>query len=124
MLFRSVEASLVWAMQKRRREEGGFPGAGIIQRQLAEGPSRLRVGILPEGKAPARAHTEITDASGRVIGEVTSGGFGPSLGAPIAMGYVEKAHAAIGTSVNLMVRGKALPAKIAAMPFVAHRYQR
>ncbi len=119
-----VEASLVWAMQKRRREEGGFPGAGIIQRQLAEGPSRLRVGILPEGKAPARAHTEITDASGRVIGEVTSGGFGPSLGAPIAMGYVEKAHAAIGTSVNLMVRGKALPAKIAAMPFVAHRYQR
>ncbi|MDY0871402.1 glycine cleavage system aminomethyltransferase GcvT [Dongia rigui] len=119
-----VEAGLVWAMQKRRREEGGFPGAGIIQRQLAEGPSRLRVGILPEGKAPARAHTEITDAGGRVIGEITSGGFGPSLGAPLAMGYVEKAHATIGTSVNLMVRGKALPAKIAAMPFVAHRYQR
>jgi aminomethyltransferase len=119
-----VEAGLVWAMQKRRREEGGFPGAGIIQRQLAEGPSRLRVGILPEGKAPARAHTEITDAGGRVIGEITSGGFGPSLGAPLAMGYVEKAHAAIGTNVNLMVRGKALPAKIAAMPFVAHRYQR
>jgi len=119
-----VEAGLVWAMQKRRREEGGFPGAGIVQRQLADGPSRLRVGILPEGKAPARAHTEITDADGRVIGEITSGGFGPSLGAPLAMGYVEKAHAAVGTAVNLMVRGKALPAKIAAMPFVAHRYQR
>jgi aminomethyltransferase len=119
-----VEAGLVWAMQKRRREEGGFPGAGIIQRQLADGPARLRVGILPEGKAPARAHTEITDATGRIIGEITSGGFGPSLGAPLAMGYVEKAQSAVGTSVNLMVRGKALPAKIAAMPFVPHRYQR
>lgn len=119
-----VEANLVWAMQKRRREEGGFPGAGIVQRQLAAGPVRKRVGILPEGKAPARAHTEITDFGGRVIGEITSGGFGPSLGAPVAMGYVETAHAAIGTEINLMVRGKALPAKIAAMPFVPHRYQR
>jgi aminomethyltransferase len=119
-----VEANLVWAMQKRRREEGGFPGAGIVQRQLAEGPGRKRVGILPEGKAPARAHTEITDLSGRIIGEITSGGFGPSLGAPVAMGYVESALAVIGTSVNLMVRGKALSAKVAAMPFVPHRYQR
>ncbi|WP_374654479.1 glycine cleavage system aminomethyltransferase GcvT [Dongia sp.] len=119
-----VEASLVWAIQKRRREEGGFPGAGIVQRLLSEGPARRRVGILPEGKAPARAHTEITDQSGRVIGEITSGGFGPSLGAPVAMGYVEKAHSAVGTSVNLMVRGKVLPAKVAAMPFVPHRYHR
>jgi aminomethyltransferase len=119
-----VEAGLTWAIQKRRRAEGGFPGAGIVQQQLADGPSRKRVGILPEGKAPARAHTEITDFGGRVIGEITSGGFGPSLGAPIAMGYVEVDHAAIGTEVNLMVRGKALPAKIAAMPFVPHRYQR
>jgi aminomethyltransferase len=119
-----VEANLVWAMQKRRRDEGGFPGAGIVQRQLAEGPSRKRVGILPEGKAPARAHTEITDQQGRIIGEITSGGFGPSLGAPVAMGYVETAHAATGTAINLMVRGKALPAKVAAMPFVPHRYQR
>jgi aminomethyltransferase len=119
-----VEANLIWAMQKRRREEGGFPGAGIVQRQLTEGPMRKRVGILPEGKTPARAHTEITDFGGRVIGEITSGGFGPSLGAPVAMGYVETAHAAIGTEINLMVRGKALPAKIASMPFVPHRYQR
>lgn len=119
-----VEASLVWAMQKRRREEGGFPGAGIVQRQLAEGPARKRIGILPEGKAPARAHTEITDLNGRVIGEITSGGFGPSLGAPIAMGYVETAQTAIGTQINLMVRGKALPAKVSAMPFVPHRYHR
>lgn len=119
-----VEANLIWAMQKRRREEGGFPGAVVIQSQLAQGPSRLRVGILPEGKAPARAHTQITDATGRIIGEVTSGGFSPSLGAPLAMGYVEKTHATVDTTVNLMVRGKVLPAKIAAMPFVAHRYQR
>lgn len=119
-----VEANLTWAIQKRRRQEGGFPGARTIEHQLTAGAQRLRVGILPEGKAPARAHTEITDLNNRVIGEITSGGFGPSLGAPLAMGYVEKDHAAIGTSINLMVRGKALPAKVAAMPFVPHRYQR
>ena len=119
-----VEANLVWAMQKRRREEGGFPGATIVQSQLKDGPKRKRVGILPEGKAPARAHTEITDASGKVIGEITSGGFGPSLGAPLAMGYVETASSADGTPLNLMVRGKALPAKVAPMPFVPHRYFR
>jgi aminomethyltransferase len=119
-----VEAGLVWAMQKRRREEGGFPGAAIVQQQLSQGPARKRIGILPEGKAPARAHTEITDAAGKVIGEITSGGFGPSLGAPIAMGYVDAAHAADGTALNLLVRGKALPAKVAPMPFVPHRYWR
>lgn len=119
-----VEAGLVWAMQKRRRAEGGFPGAAIVQSQLQNGPLRKRVGILPEGKAPARAHTEITDAGGKVIGEITSGGFGPSLGAPIAMGYVDTAYAADGTPLNLMVRGKALPAKVAPMPFVPHRYFR
>ncbi|WP_133613863.1 glycine cleavage system aminomethyltransferase GcvT [Dongia mobilis] len=119
-----VEANLVWAMQKRRREEGGFPGAAIVQQQLRDGPARRRVGILPEGKAPARAHTEISDQNGATIGEVTSGGFGPSLGAPIAMGYVATAQAADGTQLNLMVRGKALPAKVAPMPFVPHRYHR
>ncbi len=119
-----VEASLVWAIQKRRREEGGFPGAGIIQRQLAEGPARKRVGILPEGKAPARAHTEIADASGTIAGEVTSGGFGPSVNGPVAMGYVRADLAKVGTQLQLMVRGKALPAKVAAMPFTPHRYHR
>jgi aminomethyltransferase len=119
-----VEASLVWAMQKRRREQGGFPGAGIVQRQLAEGPPRKRVGILPEGKAPARAHTEIANEHGEVVGEVTSGGFGPTVGGPVAMGYVRADLAAIGTRLQLMVRGKALPAKVAAMPFVPHRYHR
>jgi aminomethyltransferase len=119
-----VEADLVWAIQKRRRAEGGFPGAAIIQKQIAEGAPRKRVGILPDGKAPARAHTEIATSSGEVIGEITSGGFGPSVGGPVAMGYVRSDHAAIGTQLNLMVRGKALPAKIVAMPFVPHRYHR
>ena len=119
-----VEASLVWAMQKRRREQGGFPGADVILRALAQGPARKRVGILPEGKAPARAHTEIADASGAIVGEVTSGGFGPSANGPVAMGYVRADLAQIGTPLQLMVRGKALPAKVAAMPFVPHRYHR
>ena len=119
-----VEADLVWAIQKRRRAEGGFPGAAIIQKQIADGPPRKRVGILPEGKAPARAHTEVATPSGEVIGEVTSGGFGPSVNGPVAIGYVRSDHAAIGTQLNLMVRGKALPAKVAAMPFAPHRYHR
>jgi aminomethyltransferase len=119
-----VEAGLVWAMQKRRREQGGFPGAGIVQRQLAEGAPRKRVGILPEGKAPARAHTEIANEHGEVVGEITSGGFGPTVGGPVAMGYVRADLAAIGTKLQLMVRGKALPAKVAAMPFTPHRYHR
>lgn len=119
-----VEAALVWSIQKRRREEGGFPGADRIRRELADGTARKRVGILPEGKAPAREGTEITDEAGRVIGTVTSGGFGPSLGGPLAMGYVETAFATVGTAVRLIVRGNALPARIAPLPFVPQRYYR
>lgn len=119
-----VEADLSWAIAKRRRQEGGFPGAGILQRQWRDGPARKRVGILPEGRAPARDHTVIADAAGNAIGEITSGGFGPSVNGPIAMGYIAAAHAAVGTAVSLMVRGKALPAKVVAMPFVPHRYHR
>ncbi|MCP8939247.1 glycine cleavage system aminomethyltransferase GcvT [Alsobacter sp. SYSU M60028] len=119
-----VEAGLVWSMQKRRREEGGFPGAARIQRELAEGPKRVRVGILPEGRAPAREGTVITAPDGREVGIVTSGGFGPSLNAPLAMGYVEPAMSAPGTELSLMVRGKALPARVAPMPFVPNRYFR
>jgi aminomethyltransferase len=92
-----VEAGLSWAIGERRRKEGGYPGATVLQKQWADGVTRKRVGILPEGKAPARAHTEIADDEGHDIGEVTSGGFGPSLGKPIAMGYVATASAAIGT---------------------------
>jgi aminomethyltransferase len=119
-----VEAGLAWSIQKRRRAEGGFPGAALIQKQIAEGPPRRRVGLLPEGKAPARAHTEIADASGIKVGEVTSGGYGPSLGGPLAMGYVPAALAAAGTALSLVVRGKPLPAKVAKMPFVPTRYHK
>ncbi|MBI4967675.1 MAG: glycine cleavage system aminomethyltransferase GcvT [Rhodospirillales bacterium] len=116
-----IEAGLAWTIGKRRREEGGFPGAAIIGAQLANGPARRRVGIRPDGKAPARAHTPIL-AGGRAVGEITSGGFAPSLDAPIAMGYVATDHAAEGTTLDLMVRGTARPAKVAKLPFVAHRY--
>ena len=119
-----VEAGLLWSIQKRRREEGGFPGAARVQAQITEGPARKRVGLLPEGKQPAREGTEITDTAGAVIGKVTSGGFGPTLNGPLAMGYVDAAHAAVGTPVQLMVRGKALPARVAAMPFTPNRYHR
>ncbi|MCA3632365.1 MAG: glycine cleavage system aminomethyltransferase GcvT [Methylobacterium sp.] len=118
-----IEADLKWSIQKRRREEGGFPGAARIQRELANGPARLRVGIRPEGRQPAREGTEIF-AGGRRIGVVTSGGFGPTAQAPVAMGYVETAFAKPDTPVVLAVRGKELPARIAAMPFAPHRYFR
>lgn len=117
-----VEGGIRWIIGKRRREQGGFPGAAIIQQQLADGPARLRVGIQPDGRAPARAHTQITDLDGTVIGEITSGGFGPSVNGPVAMGYVPAAFAAAGTPVKLIVRGKAMDAKIAALPFAPHRY--
>src|SRR5262249_3846977 len=123
-----IEAGLAWSIAKRRREAGGFPGAAIIQRQLAEGPARKRVGIRPEGRQPARDHSEIHDGSGngagRKLGEVTSGGFGPSVNGPIAMGYVAAEAAKPGQALNLLVRGKPLPAKVAALPFVAHNYNR
>ncbi len=119
-----VEASLAWSIGKRRRAEGGYPGAGRIARELAEGPARRRVGLSPDGRAPAREGTPIVDLDGRAIGTVTSGGFGPSLNGPLAMGYVAAAQAAPGTRVLLVVRGKALPARVAPLPFVPHSYRR
>ena len=119
-----IEAGLQWSIQKRRREGGGFPGAAVVQDQLAKGPPRKRVGILPEGRAPAREGTEIVSAAGEALGTVTSGGFGPSLGGPMAMGYVKATHAAPGTAIQLVVRGVPRPAKVAAMPFVPQRYYR
>ena len=88
-----VEADLAWTIGKRRRAEGGFPGAATILRQLAEGTRRKRVGIRPDGRAPAREDTAIVDPAGNQLGRVTSGGFGPSVGGPVAMGYVDAAHA-------------------------------
>jgi aminomethyltransferase len=119
-----VEAALTWSIGKRRRTEGGFPGADRIQREIAEGTTRKRVGLRPEGRAPAREGAEIVDADGAVIGHVTSGGFGPSVEGPVAMGYVATDHAAVGTAVALMVRGKPLPAAIAKLPFVSPGYKR
>lgn len=119
-----IEAGLAWTIGKRRRAEGGFPGAETILRQLREGASRRRVGIRPEERAPARAHTEIRDETGRRIGEVTSGGFGPTVGGPIAMGYVEKEFSAEGTTLRLAVRGREMPARVVRLPFVPTNYYR
>lgn len=119
-----VEAALEWAIGKRRREEGGFPGADVIMKQLAEGAPRRRVGIRPDGRAPARDGTEIVDADGNRLGEITSGSFGPSIEGPVAMGYVSAGASAIGTPVDVVVRGKAMPAKVAALPFVPANYKR
>jgi aminomethyltransferase len=116
-----IEADLIWTISKRRRAGGGFIGDTVIQKQLTEGPARRRVGIQPEGRAPAREGTEIQIA-GRTVGRITSGGFGPSADRPVAMGYVDAGHTAIGTAVELIVRGKALPAQIVTMPFVPHSY--
>ena len=119
-----IEAGLSWSIQKRRRIEGGFPGAARIQYALANGPDRQRVGLRPDGRAPAREGAEIVSADGTPIGVVTSGGFGPSVGAPIAMGYVARADAAVGTPVSLMVRGKPMSARVVTMPFHPHAYYR
>jgi aminomethyltransferase len=119
-----VEADLMWSISKRRRAEGGFIGAARVQRELAEGVTRKRVGIKPEGRAPARDGTVITDAQGRQIGVITSGGFGPTVGGPIAMGYVETNSSVPGTPINLIVRDKPLPAQIVKLPFVPNRFKR
>jgi aminomethyltransferase len=119
-----IEAGLIWSIQKRRREEGGFPGAARVQREIKDGPARVRIGIRPEGRAPAREGAVIATPDGREVGIVTSGGFGPTVNGPVAMGYVAKDFSAVGTDLHLVVRGKPLPAKVAAMPFAPHRYKR
>jgi len=118
-----VEADLKWAINKRRREEKSFPGANIIMNQIENGTERLRVGIKPEGRAPAREGTEIQDNNGNTIGTVTSGGFGPSVDGPVAMGYVKTDFSAEGTELKLIVRGKAISAHVVKMPFTPHRYR-
>jgi len=120
-----VEGALLWAIGKRRREEGGFPGAKIILEQIAtKNYARKRVGILPTGHAPAREGTLILDRDGNEIGRVTSGGFGPTFGGPVAMGYVTREFSTIDTEIFLSVRGKQLPARVAKTPFVPQRYYR
>lgn len=119
-----AEADLGFAIAKRRREEGGFPGAERILRELADGPPRKRIGLMLDGRAPAREGAHIKTRDGRHIGDVTSGGFAPTVGAPIAMGYVNAEFAEDGTGLAVEVRGKDLPATVTAMPFVPHRYFR
>jgi len=125
-----VEASLNWAIQKVRRSggarAGGFPGAAKVLGQLDE-PTRLRrkrIGLVALERVPVREHTELQTPDGRRIGEVTSGLLGPTINKPVAMAYVEPAFAALGTRLNAMVRGKAVPMEVAAMPFVPTRYFR
>jgi aminomethyltransferase len=119
-----VEANLAWTIGKRRRTEGGFPGAAVVQDQLQHGPTRLRVGLRPDGRAPARAQTVIAAADGTEAGGVTSGGFSPSLRAPIAMGYVRRGLTAPGTPLHLVIRGAPQPAAVVSMPFVPTRYHK
>ncbi|MEQ1520408.1 MAG: glycine cleavage system aminomethyltransferase GcvT [Aestuariivirga sp.] len=119
-----VEGDLLWSIQKRRRTEGGFIGAARVQNEIASGAKRKRVGIKPEGRAPAREGTVVTDAAGRQIGVITSGGFGPTANGPVAMGYVETAFAKPGTAIQLIVRDKPMPAQVITLPFVPHNYKR
>ena len=125
-----VEAALTWAIQKVRRaggdREGGFPGADRILSELADGASRKRVGLRPEGRAPVRAGTALyaDEQSDEAIGQVTSGVFGPTVEGPVAMGYIAAAQASTGTQVFAEVRGKRLPVTVAAMPFITPGYKR
>ena len=122
-----VEAALTWTIGKRRRVQWDFPGADRVRDELSNGPARLRVGIKPEGRQPARAGTPIRAPGGdggAAVGEVTSGGFGPSLGGPMAMGYVARPHADDGTPLELVVRGRPLAARVVPLPFTPHRYAR
>jgi aminomethyltransferase len=114
-----VEASLLWTIAKARRSKGGFPGAARITREIAKGPSRKRVGLTIKDKAPARHGARIITDSGE--GVITSGGFSPTLGAPVAMGYVPAAAAAPGTRVGVELRGRTLEAEVVRLPFVPHR---
>ena len=119
-----VMAGLGWTIGRRRREEGGFPGAARVLREFAEGAAERRVGIRPDGRAPARDGTAITDAGGAPIGRITSGGYGPTVGGPIAMGYVGRAFAREGERLSLIVRDVPRPAHVAKLPFVPTHYYR
>jgi aminomethyltransferase len=119
-----VEAALTFALSKSRKEAANFNGAERVLKELADGPSRVRVGLHVKEGAPAREGADIADSDGTVIGKVTSGGPSPSLGKNIAMGYVPPSHAALGRAMQVIVRGKAAAAEVVAMPFVAQRYHR
>ena len=123
-----VAAGLSWAISASRRKggskSGGFPGSEAILLELEIGPTLTRVGIQPEGRAPVRAHCEIVIPTGESIGEVCSGGYGPTVGRPIAMAYVKSAYSHLGAELQAIVRGKPLSAKVCHLPFVQHNYKR
>jgi aminomethyltransferase len=123
-----VEAALAWSLQKSRRvggpRVGGYPGADVIAYQLQHHPERLRVGLSPQGRAPMREGTNLFGQDGTPVGQVTSGGFGPSVAAPIAMGYVRHDLAVAGTTVYGEVRGKMLPVTVTTLPFISTTYKR
>ena len=123
-----VEASLAWALSKVRRaggaRAGGYPGAAAVDRHFAEGVTKKRVGLQVLEKAPVREGAEIVNSAGQVIGKVTSGGFGPSVNSPVAMGYVDTASAALGTRLQAIVRGKPVAMEVAKTPFFPQRYYR
>jgi len=123
-----IEAGLAWALSEARRADGarpgGYPGAAVLLRQLAEGVSRMRVGLRPQGRLPVRAGSDLMDVEGKIVGRVTSGGFGPTVGAPVAMGYVDAGLAAPETPLHAIVRGQRIGVTVSPLPFVATRYKR
>ncbi len=123
-----VEANLRWALSRARRVDGdrpgGYPGSDVIATQLETGVSSKRVGIQPAGRAPVREGAILTDATGATVGRVTSGGFGPSVDGPVAMGYVNTEMSETGSELGAIVRGKTLPVTVAKLPFSPHRYKR
>lgn len=119
-----VEADLRWTMPKRRREAKDFPGADIIMNQYENGPDRIRVGLRAEGRRPVRDHTSLKTLDGEAAGEVSSGGYGPTVEHPVAMGYVPPSLATVGTKLIADVRGSDVTMTVVDLPFVAHNYRR
>ncbi len=119
-----IEAALDWVVGKRRRLEGGFPGAEVIKKQLRYGPLRKRIGIRPHSRAPARTGTKICTKEGKYLGEVTSGGYGATVESPISIGYINKSYSEPGHHVYLMVRGNPIPAQVSTLPFIKTNYKR
>lgn len=119
-----VEAGLMWAIAKPLRETGTFIGADVLRAAISQGAARKRVGLKPEGRAPVRDGTPLIDADGKIVGEVTSGGFGPSVGHPVAMGYVDAELAQPATEIFAEVRGNRVRLAVHPLPFTPHRYRK
>jgi aminomethyltransferase len=117
-----VDAALMWAIPKSVRSGGKFQGAAALEKAITAGPTRKRVGIKAEGRMPVRDHTPISDEAGNEIGLVTSGGFGPTVGHPVAMGYVTKSALDAGTTLFATVRGNQIPLSVSPLPFTPHNY--